>query len=494
MTTLVLFEEGTYSATELRDRIGASLAVGQPQGVPDQQTIDNAWKALRNFNVARARLVQPGGATGGDDEPDDGETEAETEDGCVQLLRPVGGDRWKVTGLVGSGTLLDGRLAFEVLPKIYSDMGGAEAEKTKAARAGLLRMWRVAEGVSLNEHHEAGGVEQEQDVALHEWLAKRFLDNVEALMQRGVRMQYVERDDNLTVLRGRLLPPENLRVNAFASHRFYCRFEELSLDRPENRLIRAALQRVERGTREAATRRRASSLGDRLHEVPPSRLSGRDFAAWKDDRLMIHYRALRISCSWILHERMPAPVGGEQQMFGCFVRMHKLFERYVQKWLEMTLRGDGGGLRVEAQADKVFCRGLDSPWHQDRMRPDLLIYSGSAPQPIRILDTKWKKVGPRDRIARADLFQMVAYAKFWFSDNQKPNESMLGLIYPTLGEPGETTKLRFEAPMEGVALETIRFRLPTFPEDGPHVIEGLADGILNRLRGLPLNLEGATAG
>lgn len=482
---MVLFEEGTYSATELRDRIRASLAVGQPQGVPQQQTIDNGWEALRNFNVARARLVQPGVAPGGEEESDDDETEGETKDGRIQLLRPVGGDRWKVTGLVGSGSLLDGRLAFEVLPKIYSSMGGGEENRTNAARAGLLRMWQVAEGVSLNEHHEAGGVVQERNVALHEWLARRFLDHVEALLQRGVRMQYVERDDNLTVLRGRLLPPENLRVNAFAPHRFYCRFEELSLDRPENRLIRAALQRVERGTREAATRRRASSLGERLHEVPPSRLIARDFAAWKEDRLMIHYRALRNSCSWILHERMPAPVGGEQQMFGCFVRMHKLFERYVQKWIETKLRSGDGGLRVEAQADKVFCRGLASPWHQDRMRPDLLIYAEPGPHPIRILDTKWKKVGSQDRIARADLFQMVAYAKFWFGDNWQPNEPkpMLGLIYPTLGEPGETTRFRFEVPMDSVALETIRFRLPSFAEGGQRVIEGLAQETLGRLRG-----------
>jgi 5-methylcytosine-specific restriction enzyme subunit McrC len=371
--------------------------------------------------------------------------------------------------LVGSGTLLDGELAIEVLPKLYANSSRPDAQKEAEARAGLFRIWQVAEGVSTNEHEAAGGLESVSDAALHEWLAERFLNEVEALLQRGVRMQYVEREDNQKFLRGRLLPAENLRVNVVAPYRFFCRFEEMSPDRPENRLIRAALQCVENWTSAPSTRRRASSLGDRLREVPPSRQICRDFAAWKDDRLMTNYRALRHSCSWILHEKMPAPVRGEQQMFGCFARMHKVFERYVENWLVSCLRHRLGDLKLQSHQRRVFCRQKGGAGSEETMIPDMLIYKHD--RLVGVLDSKWKETGKNleeHKLGRADLFQMVAYAQFWLREVSSVGTEprLLGLIYPSLEpEPG-LLQFEFEEPIRHIRLRAFGFCLPRYQPDG----------------------------
>lgn len=151
-------------------------------------------------------------------------------------------------------------MAVEVLAKIAVH----ENDDVKD-RAALKRMWEYATDLNLREHDKPADVDDTK-VPLHEWLVRLFLDQVDSLVARGIRLHYVEREDNLSTVRGRLLVAQNMRANALAPHRFFCRFEEFSPDRPENRLIRSAVLRVMGRSSNPDNQRRAAQLSERLHE------------------------------------------------------------------------------------------------------------------------------------------------------------------------------------------------------------------------------------
>lgn len=462
---LSLVEEAWYTTDELLQKIKAE--------VPEENA-NAALQALTEFSLSRAALTRPWTL-------EIPEAEADLEDARdnsdvpnedlapyaadrIQLLRVVGqGNQWKVGGIVGSGMLEDVGLAFEVLPKI--PVGEGENQETLARRA-LMRMWELAEG-RPSIHEAIADVANGHTPTLHEWLIERFLDQLEALIARGIRLQYVEREDNLTSIRGKLLPRQNMLHNRFAPHRFYCRFDELSINRPENRLIRTALERVARSTSEMISKRRARSLIERLHEVPPSVRIGSDFAAWRNDRLMTHYRDIRFTCSWILNEEAPAPAQGSQRMFGCFVRMSSLFERYVTQWIREQFAGQQqfNGYTPAPQLSKEFCWPYphNAGARPEVMRPDIVVsrQHENGRQVIGVLDAKWKERSVTDSMSRADLFQMIAYATFWMMDPQAqmPGLRRLALIYPSR-EKRPAQIFRLASPMGDVRLSMHWFRLP----------------------------------
>jgi 5-methylcytosine-specific restriction endonuclease McrBC regulatory subunit McrC len=61
-------------------------------------------------------------------------------------------------------------------------------------------------------------------------VAAYFADTVDELLRHGLYRAYMERDENLSVLRGRIMFAEDARLNFALRHRTYCRYSELTWD------------------------------------------------------------------------------------------------------------------------------------------------------------------------------------------------------------------------------------------------------------------------
>jgi len=374
--------------------------------------------------------------------------------------------QYRVSNLVGSARMPASDVVLEILPKVNAEhyKDGADIEAVHGRnRESLMRMWSYAADLNLREddtRNDAGM--REAHFPFHEWLVNRFLIQVKELLSRGIRFQYIERDENLLSPRGRVMIAQNLRSNTFAPHRFYCRFEELSPDRPENRLILATLKKIVVFTSDDGNRREASHIANELHEVPPSHNIDLDFALWRDDRLMAHYREIRKTCHWILHEMGPAPVHGDQQMFGRFVRMNDVFERYVSRWMAEKLQSARSDHKLIDQTVKLGANSKIKDlaiWEGNViknkiMKPDILIYLQS--RCMAILDTKWKR---RDdaTATSGDMYQLFAYASHWLATD--PTVSHMALIYPATSINKNSEFFRFQK-FPNIVGYALRFQLP----------------------------------
>ena len=63
---------------------------------------------------------------------------------------------------------------------------------------------------------------------------------------RGLKSLYALREDNLNFFKGKLLVRDNLRKNFAHREKFFVAFDEYGIDRPEHRLIKAALLKFRR--------------------------------------------------------------------------------------------------------------------------------------------------------------------------------------------------------------------------------------------------------
>ncbi len=71
-----------------------------------------------------------------------------------------------------------------------------------------------------------------------EFVIAYFAELVDRRINRGLYRSYVEREENLLAVRGRIAIGEDVRRNHILRHRTYCRFTELTWDIPENQIVR----------------------------------------------------------------------------------------------------------------------------------------------------------------------------------------------------------------------------------------------------------------
>lgn len=362
--------------------------------------------------------------------------------GGARLLQVEGRRRLKLDNFVGviqtpCATVL------EIVPK-HQSAGGSLAE----ARL-LLRKLLLAH-LDLPTRDVGMASLQLFDAPLSEWVMGRFLQELDTLVSRGLRFEYQRIEEELPFLRGQLNLDQQLRQSPGRKHRFQVRHEVYLPDRPENRLLKLALERVRQGTQDAHHWRLAQELSFRLAELPSSRQVQQDFRAWGQDRLLAHYRSVKPWCELILNQHMPLAVAGDYQGISLLFPMEKLFERFVARWLRVTLAA-GIDIRTPARSQSL-CQHQQKPIFQ--LEPDILIADGSQQW---VLDTKWKLLDTGKRADKYGLSQSDFYQLFAYGQKYLAGAGRMALIYPRTEA--------FQSPLDafdfggGLSLEVLPFDL-----------------------------------
>ena len=258
---------------------------------------------------------------------------------------------------------------------------------------------------------------------LHEWIIERFLTALEHLIKLGIRSDYVRIEAQERYLRGRLDLVRQIRQPAGRQHIFQIEHDILIPDRPENRLLKTALEIVTKNSQLTNNWRLAQNLRIMLHEIPLSTDINADFKHWTKDRLLAHYQSILPWCQLILYQQMPLSLVGQWHGLSMLFPMERLFERYVAASLKNTLSSKA---KLTTQASSQFlCLHEGGTIFQ--LRPDLLIEYGTQRW---VLDTKWKRLNQNERsknyqISQSDFYQMFAYGKKYMHGRGE-----LALIYP----------------------------------------------------------------
>ncbi len=352
------------------------------------------------------------------------------EDQCLRAAEE-GGATWlrlaqrrgrrvvQVTSFVGVIRAPDG-FQIEVLPKVGKANGG-DARK---ARQLLIEMLCCLEGFRHVQINSANILATR--MPLLEVFIAEFLRTVKNIVKRGLRGDYSSRQDNLFALRGKLLMAPHLRQNLHRADRFFTEYGEFSTDRPENRLLHAALRRVLTLAASRANQQLARELQFVFADVPVSVQARIDFQRVRLDRGMGCYGGALAWARLILDEVSPLTGTGGYRAPSLLFPMEVLFEAFVAKHLAKQL-AQPLILKTHVRSQHLV-RHREQGWF--RLQPDLLIRE--AGRDTLVLDTKWKlldsaKANSSDKygLSQSDFYQLHAYGQ-----NYLDGQGDVVLIFP----------------------------------------------------------------
>lgn len=343
------------------------------------------------------------------------------KDRFVEVARYAGRKALRVKNFVGVITAPDGT-QIEILPKTSED-----GQDIGATRDLLWKMLDTVENLRLLETTESQLMLRK--MPLTEALVSIFLEEVGALVRRGIRRDYERVEEEENFMRGRLQVVRQVLQTPGRQHLFRIEYDVLSENRAENRLIHAALAKVSRSCRTEQNQRRSRELRHAFESVPISNDVRSDFQNWRSDRSMVHYRALLPWVSLILNQQCPFTLKDQHDGISFLFPMESLFEKYVAEVLNRQL------------ASTTICvhKQLRGRYLADRpqafqLKPDLGLKAGTAW--LRIIDTKWKLIDqyatyedgdddPKAGISQGDMYQLFAYGQKYLG-----GKGRLVLIYP----------------------------------------------------------------
>ncbi|MFE1173120.1 McrC family protein [Streptomyces sp. NPDC058773] len=244
----------------------------------------------------------------------------------------------------------------------------------------------------------------EVGVAGHRDLLPAFAHAVERQvdrsLRRGLLQGYRATEESSLVVRGRIRQSEQIRRRFGAMLPIEVAFDEFTTDIAENRILRAAVERLLRlpGV-PGEVRRRLLHQRARLADASLL-VRGQPLPEWQPTRLNARYhQALHLARVVLDGTSVEHAVGG-LRVDGFLFDMNKLFEDFVTVALREACRAGGHMAR------------LQDPHHLDeaaaiRMKPDLVLY-GPGGAMCAVVDAKYK-AEKRDGFPDADLYQMLAY-------------------------------------------------------------------------------------
>jgi len=325
----------------------------------------------------------------------------------------------QVTTFVGVIRAPDG-FQIEVLPKVGKMMGGGD----KDARELLVEMLCCLG--QFRHVQTANATLLARRMPLLEVFIREFLRSVENIVKRGIRCAYSVRQDNLFALRGKLQIAAQLKQNLCRRDRFFAEFDEFSTDRPENRLLHAALWRVLSWTVTQEHQQLARELCFVFADVPQSTHPALDFRRVRLERGMGHYAEALAWAGLILEEQSPLSGSGDHAAPSLLFPMAAVFEAFVAKHLQRQL---APSLTLTAQAQRFsLVRHQAQDWF--RLKPDLLLAASGTNR--LVLDTKWKLLDGKKAngtekygLDQSDFYQLHAYGHSYLD-----GEGDVVLIYP----------------------------------------------------------------
>ena len=293
----------------------------------------------------------------------------------------------------------------EILPKI--DLGGESDPDHERTRQVFLRMLRCSRRQPL-ELPESG-IRAMRRFPMLEIFVRQFLRNLETLARAGLARRYLLVEESLPYLRGRLLFREQLRRNVANRARFHVAHDELSVNRPANRLIHSALVRLETGVRSGENRQLLRELKATFANVPLAADPHADWHRHHVDRSMRHYRTVMQWVGLFLFDQGLATFSGRHVSLSLLFDMEQVFQDFVTQ----SFRRHQNRYEVAAERPQKHLADIDGE-DAFTMKPDLSLMDGK--QVPFVLDAKWKEVdaGSDDRkhgVDQRDMYQLYAYGK-----------------------------------------------------------------------------------
>lgn len=323
-------------------------------------------------------------------------------------------------------------LTVEILPKIffnYSDEDyNIELQNTKKIFLKMLSKLKNSPFLNISSAH----LKTSSSFPLLEVFIENYVEEIKKIIRSGLKSQYVNRQENLNFMKGKVVNSLNFKYNHSNKARFYCAFDEFSENIVYNQLIKSTLLKLNRVSKSHYNRTNIVQILHHFESVSESADHISDFRkVSKNNRLFLNYRQ---AISWsevFLMNKSFTNFSGNSKNIAILFPMERVFEDYIGHLMKTYADGN----EIKTQDKSYYLVSNHKGKNKFCLRPDLVATNKSGGEQI-ILDTKWKlldetKENKNYNISQSDMYQLYAYGKKYGLKNTFIAEPRLVLLYPS---------------------------------------------------------------
>lgn len=324
--------------------------------------------------------------------------------GIVERLDPASAAALNSSGLAKASPMGMGLYRIEPVGKVGSVRTSTlQLDVRPKDRLGLNRLLFLL-SYAGDQGFRPDTVAAAEDNGLWSALAESLAQLAEKALGRGVLQGYLTVDESLRTVKGRIRISDQISRRPGMLVPLEVSYDEFTEDIAENRILRAALDRmgqVPRVRPEVLSRLRL--LKGKLDAV--TRLpAGAPLPPWKPTRMNLRYHGVLRLAELILRNASAEAGEGGQQTASFVVDMGRVFEDFVGVALREAMAEYPGELRLRYSALlSEAVRDTD----RLQVRPDAVHLLGG--RPVVVYNAKYKAASDAGASLTADHYQMLAH-------------------------------------------------------------------------------------
>ena len=335
---------------------------------------------------------------------------------------------------VGVITMKDGT-TIEILPKIYSeghqDKQEQSDEQSKKILIQMLRTLYNMPSITL----QSTNLDIEK-MPLFEIFIRMFIDEVLKITRSGLKSSYETLEENATFFKGKLKFAEHIRRNFIHRERNYISYDAFTVNRPENKVLKTALQFLYLHTRSSKNKTDIKNILAVFEDVDVSVDYKTDLAKIVPDRNTKGYSTALEWAKVFLSGKSFTSFSGSETALALLFPMDKLFECYIASLVKKEMAASNYKVSTQHTGYYLF----DEPKKTFRIRPDIVISNPEDSADTFVFDTKWKildKGKNNYNISQGDMYQMYVYQK-------KYTAKSVTLLYPLSDSVSSNEQIQYK--------------------------------------------------
>jgi 5-methylcytosine-specific restriction enzyme subunit McrC len=334
----------------------------------------------------------------------------------------------RVKNYVGVIETTDG-VVVEILPKTFKQHENRDAsiEEARSILFKMLKSLKNSPFINLSNAH----IGASNNFPILEVFITNYIVELEKLLNKQLKGDYITTQDNIKYLRGKLKVKENLKFNSIDKSKFYCEFDFFDTNTPPNKLIKSCLLKLMKSTVTSKNKNKINKILSSFGDIDSSKdfISDFSFCDYRK-RILINYSKILEWSRIFLDNKSFTNFHGKSVNQAVLFPMEKLFESYVAHLLKKHF----SSIEIKTQDKRYFLLSQKKNINDDnfslnkfQLKPDIVINDDKV-----IIDTKWKILNQENNkfdIKESDVYQMHAYGRR-YQDEHSGVAPRMALIYP----------------------------------------------------------------
>ncbi len=245
----------------------------------------------------------------------------------------------------------------------------------------FIYMLMYAYDVKLSNEQIANCANQEHTIL--EVFVQMFAINLLNELKKGLYKEYLTKQDNLPVLKGKYLINENLKYN-FTKNKIYCEYDEFSENNSLNQFFLYAIKYLQKFVNDKKLLKQCELIFDEIEykSVDINRVETINF-----NRLNVRFKTSFEVALLLLRQSIPL-FHKDKKSFAFLFDMNVLFEKFMAR-MAKELDNNGKIQNKDNFGDLT-------------LKPDIILKN-------QIIDTKYKKLNSLNDIKQGDKLQAFSY-------------------------------------------------------------------------------------